>query len=78
MWHMKCLPLIIDIADHRNAYVHADSIHATYSDIKFHSSLFLMIARGAMIKILKKFSIVTSSFTEIEVVSSGERFSKCT
>ena len=56
--------------------IHIDGAHAAHSDGKGYSGLFLIMGRGAMIKVSKKLGLVTTSFTETEVVSNGERFSK--
>ena len=77
MQKTRYLPLIIAIDEDGNIYAYIDGAHTIHVDAKGYSGLFLTIGRGAMIKILKKLGLVTTSSTETEVVSCGERFPKC-
>ena len=47
-------------------------------DAKGHSGLLATLGRGAMFNVSKKLGINTTSSTETEVVSTGERLPKCT
>ena len=58
--------------------IYIDEAHAVYSDGKCHSGMFVTMGHGAMINVSKKLGLVTTSSTETEVVSNGERFPKCT
>ena len=61
-----------------NSMIHACSSHATHAYGKVHSGLFITIVKGAMINTSKNLGLVTTSSTEKEVVSKGERFPKFT
>jgi len=40
--------------------------------------MLIIMGKGAMSNISKKLGLITTSSTEIEVISMGERFPKCT
>ncbi len=48
-----------------------------HSDGKGHSGLFVTMGTGAMINVSKKLGVNTVNSTETEIVSTGERFPKC-
>ena len=56
--------------------VFIDGPYTIHANAQGHSGFFLIIERGIMINTSKKLSLVTTSSTETEVVSSGERFPK--
>ena len=58
--------------------IYIDGSHAIHADTKGHSGLFTTMGKGAMISQAKKLGIVTTSSTETEIVSTGERLPKCT
>lgn len=49
-----------------------------HADAKGHSGLFVTMGKGALINVVKKIGLVTSSSTETEIVSTGKRINKCT
>ena len=51
-----------------------DGAHTVHDDSKGHSGMRLTMGKGAMINASKKPGLVTTSSTETEVVSNGERF----
>ena len=76
LWWTRYLSLVIEIDKAGNIWIHIDRAHAVYSNSKEYLGLHLVIGYGAMINILKKLGLVTTSFTETEIVSIGERFPK--
>jgi len=78
IWKTRFLPLIIGMDDSGNVVIYVDGAHAVHSDGKGHSGLFVTMGTGAMINASKKLRVDTVSSTEPEVVSTGERFPKCT
>ena len=76
-WYARRMPLIISIDKSGNVHVCVDGAHAAHQDGKGHSGLFATMGRGAMMSASKKLDLVTTSSTETEVVSNGERFPKC-
>ena len=71
------MPMTIATDEGGNVMTCIDGSHAARADGKGHSDLFATIGKGAMIKISKKLGLVTTSSTEAELVSTGERFPKC-
>ena len=57
--------------------IYVDGTHAVHADGKGHSGLFVTMGTGAMINISKKLGVNTVSPAETEIVSTGERFPKC-
>ena len=74
IYRTRFLLLIIEINKEGNVHICIDRAHAVYNDAKGHSGLYLTMGHGAMINISKKLGVVTTSSTETEVVSCGERF----
>ena len=60
------------------AVIYIDGAHAIHLDARGHSGLVLTQGKGAMISVSKKLGVVTTSSTEMEIVSTGERLPKCT
>ncbi len=58
--------------------IYVDGSYAVHADGKGHSGLFVTMDTGAMINASKKLGINAVSSTETEIVSTGERFRKCT
>ena len=77
MWSTRFLPMIIAIDKEGNTMMHIDGSHATHADGKVHSGLFITMGKGPMMDVSKKLSLVTTSSTDTEVFSTGERFPKC-
>ena len=77
MWKTRFIPLIIEIDENGDVHIYIDSTHAIHSNGKGHSGLYVTMGRGAIINQSKKLGVVTNSSTETEVISTGERFSKC-
>ena len=77
MWTWRFLPLIIAIVGDR-MIISIDGSHMVHADTKGHSGLFATMGKGAVINVAKKIGLVTSSSTETEIVSTGERINKCT
>ena len=77
VWWTRFLPTIIGITEN-GAVIYIDGSHAIHADTKGHSGLFTTMGKGAMISQAKKLGIVTTSSTETEIVSTGERMPKCT
>lgn len=73
----RFIPLIIGIGD-EGTMIYIDGAHAVHSDAKGHSGLYVTQGKGAMINVSKKLGVVTTSSTETEIVSTGERLPKCT
>ena len=73
----RFLPLIISVTD-AGTFIYIDGAHAVHTDAKGHSGLFVTQGRGAMISVSKKLGVLTTSSTETEIVSAGERLPKCT
>ena len=67
---------IIAIDKDSKVQICIDGDYTVHNDRKKHSDLFLVIARGAMLNVLKKLSLVTISSTETEVVADRKRFPK--
>ena len=59
-------------------HVFIDDAYDVDTDGKGHSGLFVTIGTGAMINASKKLGLCTVSSAEIEVVSTGEIFPRCT
>ena len=78
MWKTRYLPLILEIDDDGNVYIYIDGAHAAHDDAKGHSGLYVTMGRGGLINQSKKLGVVINSSTETEIVSTGERFPKCT
>ena len=77
VWWTRFLPTIIGITED-GAVIYIDGSHAIHTDTKGHSGLFSTMGKGALISVAKKLGIVTTSSTETEIVSTGERMPKCT
>ena len=77
-WEARFLPIVLSIDENGEVTTHIDGIHAVHDDGKGHSGLCLTMEQGAMMNVLKKLGLVTTSSTEKEIVSNGERFPKCT
>ena len=77
IWWTRFLPTIISITKD-GAVIYIDGSHAIHSDTKGHSGMFTTMGKGALISAAKKLGIVTTSSTETEIVSTGERLPKCT
>jgi hypothetical protein len=77
LWTWRFLPLIIKMINDQMV-IYIDGAHMIHRDTKGHSGLFATMGKGAMISVAKKLGLVTISSTETEVVSTGERISKCT
>ena len=77
LWLTRFLPLIISIDSDREAHTFIDRAHAVHADGRGHSGMHLTMGKGAMMNVLKKLGLVTTSLTETEVVSNGEWFPKC-
>ena len=75
--YTRYLPLVISITSD-GATIFIDGAHAVHMDAKGHSGLFATQGKGAMINVSKKLGVVTTSSTETEIVSTGERLPKCT
>ena len=73
----RFLPLIISIGKD-GTVIYIDGAHAVHTDARGHSGLFVTQGKGAMINISKKLGVATTSSTETEIVSTGERLPKCT
>ena len=58
--------------------MHIDSTHAVHSDGKGNSGLHVTMGREKIINQSKKLGVVTNSFAETEIISTGQRFPKCT
>ena len=58
--------------------IYIDGDHVVHADGKGHTGLFLTMGKGAMVNVSKKLGVATTSSTETEVASNGERFPKCT
>ena len=54
-----------------------DGARAVHNDGKGHSGTCLTMGKGAMMNVSKKLGLVSTSSTEKEVASNGERFPKC-
>ena len=78
LWYTRYLPLIIFINGEGNLCIYIDRAHTVHQDSKGHSGLFATMGRRAMMSASKKLGLVTTSSTETEVVSNGEKFLKCT
>lgn len=73
----RFIPLIISvIADGATIYI--DGAHAIHPDTRGHSGLYVTQGKGAMMNVSKKLGVITTSSTETEIVSVGERLPKCT
>ena len=70
------LPMIIVIDKEGNTMMHTDGSHATHSDSKGNPGLFITMEKCAMINVSKKLYLVTMSWTETKVASTGEHFPK--
>ena len=70
--------MIIEIDEKGDVYIYIDGAHAVHDDAKGHSGLYVTMGRGGLINQSKKLGIVTISSTETEIVSTEERFPKCT
>ena len=68
---------MIEIDEEGNVCVHIDGSHAMHDDARGHSCLYVTMGRGGIINQSKKLGVATISSTEMEVVSTGERFPKC-
>ena len=73
----RFIPLIIAMGDD-GTVIYIDGAHAVHMDARGHSGLYLTLGKGAMINVSKKLSVATTSSTETEIVSTGERLPKCT
>jgi hypothetical protein len=73
----RYMPLIIAMTD-EGTIIYIDGAHAIHTDARGHSGLFVTQGKGAMISVSKKLGVVTTSSTETEIVSTGERLPKCT
>ena len=58
--------------------MYINGAYAVHEDSKGNSGIFVTMRRGNMLNVLKKLGLITTSFTKTEVVSTGERFPKCT
>ena len=74
----RFLLLIISIGKKGDISIYIDGEYAVHVDGKGHYGLYLTMGRGAMMNMSKKLGVVTNSSTEIEIVSTRERFPKCT
>ena len=77
VWWTRFIPTIISITEDE-AVIYIDGSHAIHNDTKGHSGMFTTMGKGALISAAKKLGIVTTSSTETEIVSTGERLPKCT
>ena len=68
--------LIISIDKEGEVYIYIDRTYTIYADDKNHLGLYLIIGKEAMINISKKLGLVTTSSTEMEVVTNSEHFPK--
>jgi len=59
-------------------HIYINRAYIVHLDSRGYSGIFMIMRTGAMINTLKKLRLVTNSSTEIEVVSTGKRFPKCT
>ena len=73
----RYMPLIISMGD-EGTLIYIDGAHAAHMDARGHSGLFVTQGKGAMISVSKKLGVATTSSTESEIVSTGERLPKCT
>jgi len=72
LWSTRFLPMRIAIDKDGNSMKCTDCSHATHTDGKLHSGLFITMVNGAMTNVSKKLGLVKMSSTEIGVVSTGE------
>ena len=70
-------PLIPSIDNDREVCACIDGAHAAHMDGKGHSGMCLIIGRGPIMNVSKKLGLVTTIYTETEVVTHGKRFHKC-
>lgn len=78
MWFTRHVPLIISIDVDGEVCMRIDGAHAIHADGKGHSGMFVTMGREDMINVSKKLGLVTTSSTETDVMSNGERFPKFT
>ena len=78
LWFTVCLPLIIIIDEEGNVNNKIDGVHDSPACGKVHSSLFVTVGTNDMINVSKKLGVGAIISTETEVVSTRERFHKCT
>ena len=78
IWKTPYFPLIAVIDQNGDVIIYIDGDHVVHADSKGHAGLFLTMGKGAMVNVSKKLGVVTTSCTETEVMSNGERFLKCT
>ena len=78
LWFTRYLILIIIIDEEGIFHVCIDGAHAVNADGKGYSGLLVTMGTCAIIHSLKILGVGTISSTEIEVVSAGESFPKCT
>ena len=70
--------MIITIDKDGVVNIYIDRAHTIHSDGKSYLEIFITMGYSIIINISKKLGVVTINSTKIEVVSNGERFSKCT
>ena len=73
----RFLPLIIGMTED-DTLIYIDGAHAVHADARGHSGMVLTQGKGAMISVSKRLGVATTSSTETEIVSTGERLPKCT
>ena len=73
----RFIPLIISVGKD-GTIIYIDGAHGVHPDARGHSGLFVTQGKGAMINVSKKVGVATTSSTETEIVSTGERLPKCT
>jgi hypothetical protein len=72
----KHLPLILR-SDGKGTAIWIDGAHAVHHDMKGHVGMYVSEGEGALMSASTKCKLNTTSSTETEIVSVGEKMSKC-